>query len=157
MRYRAWLGSDIQQDSSLLVRYAARPNEELDELLRQMVVNLVIGNVDAHAKNYSLLYRQLGVPELSPLYDVVPVLDIEPRAEYLSMRVGGKIRASEVGREDVLREVALWGIGNEHGNAVIDQTLDGLGEGLKAASMLYPAAAARHEGGARARLALMRG
>ena len=74
------------------------PAKEHSELLRQIVANVVLGNVDAHAKNYSLIYRTLGVPELSPLYDVVPVTDVEPRAVHLSLRIGGAILFEEVGR-----------------------------------------------------------
>ena len=147
-------GSDptYQKIVALLTTYAANPRAELDELLRQMTVNLVLGNLDAHAKNYSLLYTHLGVPELAPLYDVVPVADIEPRTEYLSMRIGGKLRAEEVVREDLLCEAQSWGMSRERSEAVLKQTFEGLFEGLETAAALYGDAVSRHEAGVRIRM-----
>ena len=147
-------GSDptYQKIAALLTTYAANPRAELDELLRQMTVNLVLGNLDAHAKNYSLLYTFMGVPELAPLYDVVPVADIEPRTEYLSMRIGGKLRAEEVGRENLLREAQSWGMPRERCEAVLKQTFEGVFEGLETAAALFDGAASRHEAGVRLRM-----
>ena len=147
-------GSDptYQKIAALLMTYAANPRAELDELLRQMTVNLVLGNLDAHAKNYSLLYTFMGVPELAPLYDVVPVADIEPRTEYLSMRIAGKLRAEEVAREDLLYEAQSWGMPRERSEAVLRQTFEGVFEGLDTAAALYGDAASRHEAGVWSRL-----
>ena len=141
-----------QKIAALLTTYAANPRAELDELLRQMTVNLVLGNLDAHAKNYSLLYTFMGAPELAPLYDVVPVVDIEPRTEYLSMRIGGKLRAAEVEREDMLREAQSWGMPQERSEEVLKQTFEGVFEGLETAAALYGDAASRHEAGVRSRV-----
>lgn len=46
-------------------------------LLRHLFVNTVLGNTDAHAKNYALLHGGDEVC-LAPLYDVVPALEITP-------------------------------------------------------------------------------
>lgn len=72
-------GSDPTYKSiaRLLMRYAPHPLDELHELLRQLIVNLVMGNTDAHAKNYSLLYQEPCSPTLSPIYDAVPIQGIE--------------------------------------------------------------------------------
>ena len=47
-------------------------NEELQELFRRMVFNILIANTDDHEKNHSLIVRANGVFELSPAYDIVP-------------------------------------------------------------------------------------
>lgn len=48
------------------------PEEDVYELLRRMKVNELLGNYDAHAKNFSLLYAPDGrTCALSPAYDVV--------------------------------------------------------------------------------------
>ena len=136
----------------LLSAYAENPDEEHAELYRQLIVNVVLGNVDAHVKNYSLLYRRLGVPELSPLYDVVPVTDIEPRAKHLSMRIGGVVLFEEVDRSRLLAEAKSWGMTKGSAESILDATLVRLLEGLASQSELYPAAARRHEPGARERI-----
>lgn len=109
-----------------------------------MVANLALGNVDAHAKNYALLYRSIGVPQLSPLYDVVPVTDIEPRATAMSMRVNRKILFDEVKRLDIVAEAQLWGLPLEEVEHSLDETLGHLEEGVRAAELVYPEASGRH-------------
>lgn len=54
-----------------LQHYAA---EDLQEaFLKQLMFNCCVGNADAHAKNYSILYTPAGI-RLAPIYDVVPTV-----------------------------------------------------------------------------------
>ena len=46
-------------------------NQDVHELLRRIIVNEMLGNYDAHAKNYSLLYETPNEVALSPAYDIV--------------------------------------------------------------------------------------
>jgi serine/threonine-protein kinase HipA len=41
------------------------------ELLRRIMINQLLGNIDMHLKNIGLIYRDGRTPELSPFYDVV--------------------------------------------------------------------------------------
>lgn len=56
-----------------VVLLAVSENGEADvlELVRRIKVNELLGNYDAHAKNFSLLYGVNGEPSLSPAYDIV--------------------------------------------------------------------------------------
>ena len=137
----------------LLAAYAEDPGRETAELLRQIVVSVVLGNVDAHAKNYALLYRKLGVPEVSPLYDVVPVVDVEPRARHLSMRIAGEVLLEDVDRSSILEEARGWGMEAGRAESVLDDTLVRLREGIARMRDCFPEAAIRHERGAAARAA----
>ncbi|HUG50378.1 MAG TPA: HipA domain-containing protein [Terrimesophilobacter sp.] len=63
--------------------------------IRQLAFNTVLGNADAHAKNYSLLLRPAGV-ELAPIYDAVPV-GLYPRFDQdLAMGISGAHRPRAV-------------------------------------------------------------
>jgi len=42
-----------------------------EELIRRVMVNEMLGNYDAHVKNFGVVYRDGRTPELSPAYDVV--------------------------------------------------------------------------------------
>lgn len=141
----------------MLQKFALDPEREKTELLRQLVVNMSLGNWDAHAKNTSFLYREPMVPTLAPLYDVVPIAEVEPRALYLSMRVNGLIRPEEITRDDVVTEASSWGVDPEDARDIIDDVLCKLEEGIGAASIAYPAAAARHEGAVLQRICKLRG
>ncbi len=46
-------------------------DEDVQELVRRLVVNELLGNFDAHLKNFSLLYTSPQQPILSPAYDIV--------------------------------------------------------------------------------------
>ncbi len=53
--------------------HSARPEIDLDKFFRLILVNALIGNCDAHLKNFSLLERPEGL-RLSPAYDILNTL-----------------------------------------------------------------------------------
>lgn len=57
-----------------------------ETFLRQLTFNTLIGNADAHAKNYSLILRPERV-EFAPLYDAVPVSLNPQYDQQLAMRI----------------------------------------------------------------------
>lgn len=142
--------------ADLMMRYAEEPLRELRELLRQMTVNIVLGNWDAHAKNVSFLYKKPFAPVLAPLYDVVPIAEVEPRTGVLSMRIDGHIKPSEIDRVAVIREGMNWGISADDADLVIDKCLEGLERGIYESSDMYPKAADRHSAYALARIEKLR-
>lgn len=93
-----------------LLRDWSRDPDTLDRLLDVMVINMVVGNADAHAKNLSVLHFENGAVSLAPAYDIVstalyPNVDVRP-----GMFVNGKISIHDVTTEDVLAEAASWGL-----------------------------------------------
>lgn len=138
--------------ADLLTQYADNPEEELAELLRQMTVNFALGNWDAHAKNTSFLYKKPGLPTVAPLYDVVPIAEVEPRTQFLSMRINGHIKPGEISGEDIVTEAVGWGIPSTEAKEIVAECLNGLAAGMDAASVAYPNAAARHKATALARI-----
>jgi serine/threonine-protein kinase HipA len=59
----------------------------LREFVRCAVFNYIIGNCDAHSKNFALLYRQEGAT-LAPFYDLASTIIYPAVAYHFSMRVG---------------------------------------------------------------------
>ncbi|MEK1852266.1 MAG: HipA domain-containing protein [Phyllobacterium sp.] len=57
---------------NIVHRFSADPRGELLEAVRRIVVNILLGNGDAHLKNWSFLYPDAGDIALSPAYDLVP-------------------------------------------------------------------------------------
>lgn len=110
--------------AELLVRYSENPIEELDEMLRQMTVNFVLGNWDAHAKNISLLYTKPLTPILAPLYDVVPVADVEPRTNLMSLRIDGSLEPEEIRKSSLIAEAQSWGLETERAESVLSTCLE---------------------------------
>lgn len=142
--------------AELLDRYCANPTAEKEQLLRQLTVNMALGNWDAHAKNTSFLYLDTGSPVVAPLYDVVPIAEVEPRTTLLSLRVNGSLDPDRLSGSALLAEATSWGMEPELACDVVRGCLDDLCNGIDAAAELYPKAAARHEDGARRRVARLR-
>lgn len=61
----------------------------------QLAFNVMIGNADAHAKNYSILLRPSGV-ELAPMYDVIPIGLYPQFDQNLAMKISGSAFPQEV-------------------------------------------------------------
>ncbi len=55
----------------VLLERSNRGEDDVFELLRRIKVNELLGNFDAHLKNFSLLYRTPTSAVLSPAYDIV--------------------------------------------------------------------------------------
>jgi serine/threonine-protein kinase HipA len=51
--------------------YRGRDTESLREFARRLAFDVLIGNGDAHLKNWSLVYRDPRIPTISPAYDLV--------------------------------------------------------------------------------------
>ncbi len=60
-----------------------------------MVFNALIGNHDAHAKNFSLLYVSRGTV-LAPLYDALATAVYPRLTDKMAMTIGGKYKFTEV-------------------------------------------------------------
>ena len=78
---------------ALLRRAATRPAREILKLLDAAIFNLIIGNADAHAKNFSLLHSAGnggGAITLAPLYDLLSTIIYPNLHVKLAMKIGGK-------------------------------------------------------------------
>lgn len=63
-----------------LRRYGAAPHEDLRQLWRRIVFNVLISNTDDHLRNHGFLYEGPRGWRLSPAYDMNPVpVDVKPR------------------------------------------------------------------------------
>jgi len=71
-KYEADGGPGFEQLFQTTLLYASSPREDLRQLMRVLLFNYLIGNCDAHAKNFSLV-RDLssGSLRLAPAYDLV--------------------------------------------------------------------------------------
>lgn len=119
------LGSDAKYEGSTvppsrLTRLvaAAAPHTRDDRefrraLLRAITFNLVIGNGDAHSKNYSLLIRDGGEVLLAPLYDVAPTLLLLSSTTNAGHAIAGQARLPHLTLDHLVREGAAWGMDPE--------------------------------------------
>jgi serine/threonine-protein kinase HipA len=94
-KYQNEGGPGLTQAFSLL-RSATRPSApQTLKLLDYVVFNTLIGNHDAHGKNFSLLYTSTGI-KLAPLYDALCTAVYPQLTEKMAMKIGSKYKFSEV-------------------------------------------------------------
>lgn len=113
---------------SRLSRIAAGPGAEAvspalfrESLLRLVTFNALIGNGDAHAKNYSLLLRD-GVFELAPAYDIAPVFHVSSRFSNFGMRIAGTRDLRYLTADALAAEATSWGLSEGTARRILDET-----------------------------------
>ncbi|MDR7152837.1 serine/threonine-protein kinase HipA [Hydrogenophaga palleronii] len=79
--------------------------EQMKELFRRMVFNILIDNTDDHEKNHALLMTESGEYALSPAFDVLPS---GQALGYQQMRVGAQ--AADATLDNALSECAQFGL-----------------------------------------------
>lgn len=95
MKYQNEGGPDLTQCFEL-VRRTTRPSApQVLRLFDYVIFNALIGNHDAHAKNFSLLYSSKS-PILAPLYDTLSTAVYPILTPKMAMKIGSKYKFSEV-------------------------------------------------------------
>ena len=72
--------------------------EQIAEFVRRLVVNILIGNGDAHLKNWSVIYRDKVTPQLAPAYDLVSTIHYVAD-DSLALNLGGEKRFESIDEE----------------------------------------------------------
>jgi len=87
-KYQAEGGPMLGDCISLLRDWSTAPVLDIPNFINGLIFNVLIGNTDAHGKNYSLLYSG-GERRLSPYYDLVSTLAWPALSKNLAMKIGG--------------------------------------------------------------------
>jgi serine/threonine-protein kinase HipA len=93
-KYQSEGGPGIRDAVELLRSATAVPAQELPRFWEALVFNWLIGNCDAHGKNFSLLH-DVSAPTLAPLYDLVSTT-VYPLTTRLAMSIGGATDIADV-------------------------------------------------------------
>jgi len=94
-KYQQDGGPTLRDAVDLIDRVSAVPARDRQQLWLALVFNVLIGNCDAHGKNYSLLYDS-PAPSLAPLYDLVSTAVYPPLTTRLAMSIDGARRLEAV-------------------------------------------------------------
>lgn len=102
------------------------------DLLRAVTFNLVIGNGDAHSKNYSLLIRDGGEVLLAPLYDLAPTQLLYAPSVNAGHTLGGQSRLNYLTLDHIVREGAAWGMDADDARTTAKGVLESVAEAASA-------------------------
>lgn len=89
LKYEEEGGPGIRQAQDLIRMSTRQPAADLLKFHRMIIFNYLVGNADAHAKNYAFLYREKA-PDLAPLYDVICTAAYPRIHKNLAMKIGGR-------------------------------------------------------------------
>ena len=93
------------------------------DFLRRIIFNVLIGNGDAHAKNFSVLYHRKNI-RLAPVYDLLCTEIYDSLAHETAMSIGGETSFAGITRESFSQMARECKIRSELVMTLIDEMLE---------------------------------
>lgn len=112
-------GSRLRRIARTAAARADDPDEFRAAMLEAVTFNVVIGNGDAHSKNYSLMLDRAGRVSLAPLYDVAPTAYLAPKFKGSGHVINGKTSIDAIAVADLSAEGASWGMSERRAKAAV--------------------------------------
>jgi serine/threonine-protein kinase HipA len=94
MKYQNEEGPGFKQSFELL-NHTYLPAVDRNRLASIVIFNYLIGNMDAHGKNFSLVHHSDGI-KLSPFYDILCTRAYPELASKMAMKIGSQYDADDV-------------------------------------------------------------
>jgi len=96
-KYQAYGGPSVAECAALIRGHSAGPGSDILAFLDALIFNLLIGNADAHSKNYSLILEGGESPRLAPFYDLLSTRVYGRRfTRKMAMKYGGEYRPGRI-------------------------------------------------------------
>ncbi len=105
-------------------------SEALRDFIRRLTFTVAVGNGDMHLKNWSLVYPDGHLPELSPAYDLVPTRGYLP-SDDLGLQLGRTKRFEELGAIDLASFAKKADIASKLVVATVNETIEQIREQWK--------------------------
>jgi serine/threonine-protein kinase HipA len=99
LKYQAESGPGFALACDLLRERSVRGGADVLTVVRAALVNFLLGNSDAHGKNFAVLYAEHG-PRLAPLYDIVSVGVYDEVDHDMAMAIGDRFDPDAVVEAD---------------------------------------------------------
>lgn len=96
------------------------PAADVLEFTDRIIYNFIVGNGDAHGKNFSVLYRD-GQPRLSPAYDLISTTVYPEISKKMAMKFDGEYNFRWISRGKIVRTFERGGVNAKLVNASIDK------------------------------------
>src|SRR5690606_34621166 len=93
-KYQNEGGPSLKQCFALIREESSTPIVDLDKMINAVIFNFLIGNCDAHGKNFSLLY--LDQLQFSPLYDLICTIYYKDLSKKMAMKLGGEYDITKI-------------------------------------------------------------
>jgi serine/threonine-protein kinase HipA len=91
--------ASYEQVAKALLKYSAHPGLDLVNFAEILLFSFLTGNSNMHLKNFSLIYDLINGPVLSPAYDMLSTVLVNPKNdEDLALNLNG--RKKKINRKD---------------------------------------------------------
>jgi serine/threonine-protein kinase HipA len=94
-KYQSEGGPSLKDCFALLRNASSQPVIDLTHLLDAVIFNWLIGNHDAHGKNFSLLY-QANTIRFAPLYDLISTVYYPELTKKMAMKIGKEAESLKI-------------------------------------------------------------
>ncbi len=128
-KYQYQGGPSFRRIADSLSEFADQ--DSLRDLVKAMTLNTLVGNGDAHGKNFSVVHSPSGALSLAPLYDVVSTLhygDVD-----LAMHVDNVHKTNRVTVEGLINEATSWGLSKSEATSLVHEVLNDADKAIAAA------------------------
>ncbi len=121
-KYEVEGGPSIKQCFELIRNFSIQPAMDLENLLKWVIFNYIIGNSDAHGKNLAFIITKDG-PYLSPFYDILCTNIYPELSSKTAMKIGGENRPDWIQRRHWERLAAEVNFTNKYLKQIINYML----------------------------------
>jgi len=146
MKYQKEGGPSLKQCFRLLREASSAPVIDLARLLDAVIFNYLVGNNDAHGKNFSLLYHGVGTANLeirfAPLYDVVNTIYYHELSKNMAMKIGGEYLSERVTPRDFEKLAEEAGLAKPLVRRRVPELAEAIIAGLDKVEIAHPVAEA---------------
>lgn len=123
-------GGPTPQDIVQILKYSDKNTKDIEHFFQSLVVFYLLGAIDGHAKNFSIIYTPSGY-KLSPLYDVLSIFPSITQKEMkiakykLAMSIGDNKHYSvhRISRHHFIQTAKSFNINENRANELIDNIL----------------------------------
>ncbi len=81
--------TNFEQVARVIYQFTGYRLANVQQMARRLLINILLGNGDAHLKNWSLIYPNQITAELAPAYDIVYTQAYIPEEKRLALNMAG--------------------------------------------------------------------
>lgn len=108
-KYQSEGGPSLKDVFELIRESSSIPVVDIQSMLDVVIFNYIIGNHDAHGKNFSLLYKD-DTLELAPFYDLVSTRVYPELSDRMAMKIGKEADSDKITRGHFTRTAEEVGL-----------------------------------------------
>jgi serine/threonine-protein kinase HipA len=141
LKYQKEGGPSLKECFTLLREVSSAPVIDLARLLDAVIYNYLVGNNDAHGKNFSLLYKN-GNQEirLSPLYDIVSTVYYPDLSRDMAMKIGREYSSEKIMLRDFEQLAEEAGLGKAQVKRRVPELAETVTDALGKIEITHPTA-----------------